>query len=129
MHSERHGTVGALSALAVAFVVTLGCAADKDTLQLSVTSGTAPLTVRITGPKNVTDLGRGTWQKWTGCGFNVTWSDDGPEPPNPRRECARMLEHVYSKPGVYRVKVETLAVNPDDSQRVDWTGTATITAR
>ncbi len=115
------------------FVPVLACAifaVQGDHLKLSSSAGKAPLNVRITGPARLLALGRGSSQKWTGCGYDVFWGD-GPESRSPAvrvgSDCAEGFRHTYREPGSYTLKARIWHPGPDDATKVDWSDTAIIT--
>jgi hypothetical protein len=47
--------------------------------------------VRITGPKNLTELGKG---KWVGCSYSIPWCDGSGSPADPiGADCGQELSH------------------------------------
>jgi hypothetical protein len=47
----------------------ISSAAPAERTELSVVAGDTPRSVRITGPKSLTDLGKRKYGKWVGCSF------------------------------------------------------------
>lgn len=93
--------------------------------ELSVVAGSTPRSVRITGPKNLIDLGKGQYSKWVGCSYSVEWGDGSISPAGPiGADCSRGLSHTYASAGTYRIVAKTFHPAPDDSHIVDWTGDA-----
>lgn len=91
--------------------------------ELSVVPGDAPHSVRIAGPKGLTDLGRRQYGKWVGCGYSVQWGDGSVSPAGPAgADCAIGLWHTYKDAGTYRVVAKTFHLAPNDSPIYDWTG-------
>jgi hypothetical protein len=100
-------------------------AAPAASAELSVVADSTPRSVRITGPKNLTDLGKGQYSKWVGCSYSIEWGDGSGSPAGPMgADCARGLSHTYRNAGTYRIVAKTFHPAPDDSHIVDWTGEA-----
>lgn len=91
--------------------------------ELSVVPGDTPHSVRVAGPKSLTDLGRRQYSKWVGCGYSVQWGDGSASPAAPiGADCAIGLSHTYKDAGTYRVVAKTFRLAPNDSPIYDWTG-------
>ena|ERR1039457_3455373 len=97
-------------------------------LTLSASSGKAPLAVSVTGPAELLSLGKGTYQKWTGCGFDVDWGDHAPSVTT-LPSCAGYLKHTYTAPGTYTVAARIWHAAPDDSHITDWTDSIRVVMR
>jgi hypothetical protein len=92
---------------------------------LSVVAGDTPGCARITGPKNLTDLGKGQYGKWVGCRYSIQWGDGSGSPAGPiGADCARGLSHIYKNAGTYRIVAKTFHPAPNDSHIDDWIGEA-----
>jgi len=52
----------------------ISSAAPAERTQLSVVAGDTPRSVRITGPKSLTDLGKRKYGKWVGCSYSIQWA-------------------------------------------------------
>lgn len=90
---------------------------------LSVATGDAPRSVRITGPKELADLGKGQFAKWIGCRYSVQWGDGSVSPKGPiGSSCAVGFEHTYQKAGAYRIVAKIYHLGPNDSPVTDWMG-------
>jgi hypothetical protein len=111
-------------ALLTMFPISVAPAASTElSTELSVAAGSTPRSAQITGPKNLTDLGRGQYGKWVGCSYSIEWGDGSGSPAGPMgADCARGLSHTYRNAGTYRIVAKTFHPAPDDSQIVDWTG-------
>lgn len=101
----------------------------KERLEVSVTEGQAPLTVKILGPERLAKKSSLTYSKWVGCEFNIDWGDQSIAEPTIGESCDKRLEHVYQAPGKYKIKVSTFYAEPDDSHTTDWKGEATVTVK
>ena len=112
-----------------------------DELQLSATSGAAPLGVSILGPPRVLlkiALCKRVLHGWFGPGGNglgVDWGD-GSDPVRAGRSAAAegdgascagaQRRHVYAAPGTYHLKVQDWHPGPTDAVVVDWLGEAVV---
>lgn len=97
---------------------------------LSVVAGSTPRSARITGPKNLADLGQGQYGKWVGCRYSIQWGDGSGSPTGPiGADCARGLLHTYKNAGTYRIVAKTFHLAPNDSPIDDWTGEARFVAK
>jgi len=56
-------------ALLTLFPISLAAPAERT--ELSVVACDTSRSVRITGPKNLTDLGKGKYEKWVGCSYSI----------------------------------------------------------
>ena len=93
--------------------------------ELSVVAGDTPGSARITGPKNLTDLGKGQYGKWLGCRYSIQWGDGSESPAGPiGADCALGLSHRYRNAGTYRIVAKTFHAAPNDSHIDDWVGEA-----
>jgi hypothetical protein len=100
-------------------------ATPSERAELSVAVGDTPRSARITGPKNLTDLGKGQYGKWVGCSYSIQWGDGSGSPAGPiGTDCARGLSHTYKNAGTYRIVAKTFHPAPNDSQIDDWIGEA-----
>src|SRR6185437_8444481 len=96
-------------------------AADRNALQ--VTADSSPRSARITGPKRLTDLGKGTYSKWVGCSYSIDWGDGSFSPSGPvGADCALGLSHTYRTSGTYQIRAKTFHAAPDDHHIDDWSG-------
>jgi hypothetical protein len=86
----------------------------------------AGLEVTLTGPARVAALGRGTWNRMGGCGFQIDWGDGSSVALGAGVECRTFLRHVYTKAGSYKVAVSTYRILPTDARETDWKGEATV---
>src|SRR5581483_4767518 len=99
-------------------------AADRNALQ--VTADSSPHSVRITGPKRLTDLGKGTYSKWVGCSYSIEWGDGSTSPHGPVGASGTVgLAHTYRSSGTYHIRAKTFHPAPDDHHVDDWSDTAT----
>jgi len=112
------------------FLPTLFLAGAPADMALRVAPGDAPRSVRITGPKRLTDLGKGTYSKWVGCSYSVRWGDGAGSPVGPiGADCAPGLTHNYKNAGSYRIVAKTFHPAPNDSHIDDWVGEAVFVVR
>jgi hypothetical protein len=82
-----------------------------------------PYSVRITGPKSLTDLGKRKYGKWVGCTYSVQWGDGSESPTGPiGSDCGQGLSHTYKTAGTYRIVAKTFHLAPNDSPINDWVG-------
>jgi|GEM_PF-4771109 len=101
----------------------------KERLEVSATSGQAPLIVRIIGPERIAKKSSLSYSKWVGCEFNVDWGDQSIAEPTIGESCEPRLEHIYQAPGSYKIKRSPSYAEPDDSHTTDWKGEATVTVK
>lgn len=94
--------------------------APAERQELSVTAGDSPHSARITGPKNLTDLGKGKYRKWVGCGYSIDWGDGSRSPVS--ADCAIGLTHTFREEGTYRIVAKIFHLAPSDSPIDDWVG-------
>jgi len=100
-------------------------AARAERTELSVVTGDTFRSVRIIGPKNLTDLGNGKYNKWVGCSYSIQWGDGSPSPAGPiGAKCGQGLSHTYRNAGAYRIVAKTFHPAPNDSHIDDWVGEA-----
>ena len=105
-------------------------AAPAERTELSVVAGDTPRSVRITGPKSLTDLGKGKYGKWVGCSYSIQWGDGSGSPAGPiGADCGHGLSHTYKDAGTYRIVAKTFHPAPNDSHIDDWVGEATFVAK
>jgi hypothetical protein len=98
--------------------------------ELSVVAGDTPSSALITGPKNLTDLGKGQYDKWVGCRYSIQWGDGSGSPAGPiGADCANGLSHTYKNAGTYRMVAKTFHPAPNDSHIDDWIGEARFVAK
>lgn len=101
----------------------VGITADRNALK--VTADSSPHSVRIIGPKRLTDLGKGTYSKWVGCSYSIEWGDGTFSPSGPvGADCAGGLAHTYKTSGTYRIRAKTFHPAPDDHHIDDWSDEA-----
>ena len=100
-------------------------AVPAESTELSVAAGDTSRSVRITGPKNLTDLGKGKYSKWVGCSYSIQWGDGSGSPAGPiGADCGQGLSHTYKDAGTYRIVAKTFHPAPNDSHIDDWVGEA-----
>jgi hypothetical protein len=105
-------------------------AAPAERTELSVTAGDTPRSVRITGPKLLTALGKRRYGKWVGCGYSIQWGDGSGSPTGPSgADCAPGLSHIYANAGTYRIVAKTFHPAPNDRPVDDWVGEALFSAK
>jgi len=93
------------------------------TAKLSAVTGDIPRSVQITGPKNLTDLGKGQYGKWVGCSYSIQWGDGSGSPAGPiGASCAQGLSHTYKSAGTYQIVAKTFHPMPNDRLVYDWIG-------
>ena len=99
-------------------------------LELSVTKGVPPLSVRIVGPKLFVDK----VQNWNGVfyfgssGFSINWGDGSHEPvmvdnPSPKKD---YLQHSFTVPGVYHIYASKYHLGPTDAPVTEWRNGASV---
>lgn len=87
----------------------------------------SPRSARITGPKRLTDLGKGTYSKWVGCSYGIEWGDGSFSPSGPAgSDCALGLSHNYRTAGIYRIRAKIFHPAPDDHLIDDWSDLVTF---
>ncbi len=101
---------------------------DFKALEVSAPSGKAPLTVQITGPSNVNALKTNTYDRYVNCGFSVLWGDGEKFPSGQKRgaSCAAGFEHIYKKPGLYKIIFLITEPGTTDESKVVWTSERVI---
>ncbi len=101
---------------------------DFKKVEVSTGLGKAPLTVQITGPANVIGLKTNTYEKFTNCGFSIQWGDGENFPGLLKRgaTCAGGFEHIYAKPGLYKIVFLITETTPSDQRQVVWQGERVI---
>jgi hypothetical protein len=62
-------------AFALLTLFPISSAAPVEKTELSLVAGDTSRSVRITGPKNLTDLGKGKYSKWVGWAAAIPYSD------------------------------------------------------
>jgi len=103
----------------------ISSAAPTERTELSVVAGDTSRSVRITGPKNLTDLGKGKYSKWVGCSYSIQWGDGSGSPAGPLGgDCGQGLSHTYKDAGTYRIVAKTFHPAPNDSHIDDWVSEA-----
>jgi hypothetical protein len=96
-------------------------AAPAEKTELSLVAGDTSRSVRITGPKNLTDLGKRKYSKWEGCSYSIQWGDGSGSPAGPiGADCGQGLSHAYRDAGTYRIVAKTFHPAPNDSHIDDW---------
>ena len=70
-------------AFALLTLFPISSAAPAERTELSVVAGDTSRSVRITGPTNLTDLGKGKYSKWVGCSYSIQWGDGLGSPAGP----------------------------------------------
>ena len=116
------------AALLLVTWATAGIAGDRSDLQ--VTAASSPHSVRITGPRRLTDLGNGTYSKWVGCSYSIEWGDGSFSPSGPVGiDCATGLSHTYRTSGTYRLRAKTFHPAADDHHLDDWSDAITFKAK
>jgi hypothetical protein len=99
--------------------------APAERTELSVVTGDTSRSVRVAGPKNLTDLGKGKSSKWVGCSYSIQWGDGSWSPAGPiGADCGQGLLHTYKDAGTYSIVAKTFHPAPDDSHIDDWVGEA-----
>jgi hypothetical protein len=97
----------------------------EDTLQLSATNGKPPMTVRVTGPKQLLEKANGRFSKEGGCGYTIDWADL-PGVTWPRgpvgEDCAEGMQHTYVQEGIYTVNAAIYHPGPAGAPVTDWKG-------
>jgi hypothetical protein len=112
-------------AFALLTLFPISSAAPAERTELSVVAGDTSRSVRITGPKNLTDLGKGKYSKWVGCSYSIQWGDGLGSPAGPiGADCGQGLSHTYKDAGTYRIVAKTFHPAPNDSHIDDWVGEA-----
>jgi hypothetical protein len=112
-------------ALALLALCPISFAASAERTELSVVAGDTSRSVRITGPKNLTDFGKGKYSKWVGCSYSIQWGDGSGSPAGPiGADCRQGLSHTYKDAGTYRIVAKTFHPAPNDSHIHDWVGEA-----
>src|SRR5260370_20542815 len=107
-------------AFALLMVCPISSAAPAERTELSVVAGDTSRSVRITGPKNLTDFGKGKYSKWVGCSYSIQWGDGSGSPTGPiGADCGQGLSHTYKDAGTYRIVAKTFHPAPNDSHIVD----------
>jgi hypothetical protein len=97
---------------------------------LQVSADSNPRSVRVTGPKRLTDLGNGTYSKWVGCSYSIDWADGTISPSGPvGANCAAGLAHTYKTSGEYRIRAKTFHPAPDDHHIDDWSDAVMFKAK
>lgn len=93
-------------------------------LEVSAESGKAPLTVKITGPKPVSELKGNVHSKYVNCGFSVQWGDLSSFPARLTQgsSCSGGFEHTYRKPGFYKIIFLITDTNTVTESKVIWRG-------
>jgi len=110
-------------AFALLTLFPISSAAPAERPALSVVVGDTSRSVRITGPKKLTDLGRGKYSKWVGCSYSIQWGDASGSPAGPiGADCGQGLSHTYKDAGTYRIVAKTFHSSPNDSHIDDWVG-------
>lgn len=105
-------------------------AAPANDKSLRVEENKTPRSARITGPKRLTDLGKGTYSKWVGCSYSIDWGDGTFSPSGPAgADCALGLSHTYRASGSYRIRAKTFHPAPDDHHIDDWSDSITFKAK
>jgi hypothetical protein len=112
------------SALALLTLFSISLPAERT--ELSVVVGHTSRSARITGPKNLTDLGEGKYEKWMGCRYSIQWGDGSGSPGGGPigADCGQGLSHTYKDAGSYRIVAKTFHPAPNDSHITDWVGEA-----
>jgi hypothetical protein len=113
-------------ALALLTLFPMSLAAPAERTELSVVVGDTSHSVRINGPKNLTDLGKGKYEKWMGCSYSIQWGDGSGSPGGGPigADCGQGLSHTYKDAGSYRIVAKTFHPAPNDSHITDWLGEA-----
>ena len=112
-------------AFALLTLCPISSAAPAERTELSVVAGDTSRSVRITGPKNLTDFGKGKYSKWVGCSYSIQWGDGSGSPMGPiGADCRQGLSHTYKDAGTYRIVAKTFHPAPNDSHIDDWVGEA-----
>jgi hypothetical protein len=110
-------------ALLTSFPISSAAPAEKT--ELSIVAGDTFRSVRITGPRNLTDLGKSKYSKWVGCSYSIQWGDGSGSPAGPiGADCRQGLSHTYKEAGTYRIVAKTFHPAPNDSLIDDWVGEA-----
>ena len=103
-------------AFALLTLFPISSAAPTESTELSVVAGDTFRSVRITGPENLTDLGKGKYSKWVGCSYSIQWGDGSGSPAGPiGTDCRQGLSHAYKDAGTYRIVAKTFHPAPNDS--------------
>ena len=84
-------------AFALLTLLPMSSAAPAERTQLSVVAGDTPRSVRINGPKNLTDLGKRKNEARVGCGYSIHWGDGSISPQG--ADCGEGLSHIYKDAG------------------------------
>ena len=117
-------------AFALLTLLPISSAAPAERTELSVVAGDTPRSVRITGPKSLTDLGKRKYGKWVGCSYSIQWGDGSESPAGPiGADYGQGLSHTYRDTGTYRIVAKTFHPAPDDSHIDDWVGEAKFVAK
>jgi hypothetical protein len=112
-------------AFALLILFPISSAVPEERNELSVVAGDTSRSVRITGPKNLTDHGKGKYSKWVGCSYSIHWGDGSGSPAGPiGADCEQGLSHTYKDAGTYRIVAKTFHPAPNDSHIDDWVGEA-----
>lgn len=93
---------------------------DFEKLVVSADLGKAPFTLAITGPAPVIGQKGNSYDKYSNCGFSVQWGDGESFPKGLKRgdSCAGGFQHVYQKPGLYKVIFLLTETSTADESRV-----------
>lgn len=101
-----------------------------DSARLQAAADSSPRSARITGPKRLTDLGKGTYSKWVGCSYSIDWGDGSFSPSGPvGADCALGLSHTYRTSGTYQIRAKTFHAAPDDHHIDDWSDVIAFKAK
>lgn len=104
-------------------------AQSAEALKISPASGKPPLKVEIKAPTKLIAMSKNTFSKWGGCRYSIDWGDGEVGPNFRSKDCSKGFEHVYSKPGVYRVTARIIQMTPNDDAITTWNGEASISVR
>ncbi len=95
-------------------------------LQLSDKGGTAPISVSVTGPTELTNLREGSVHPLFGCGFMIDWGDGSKGHWEDGDSCALNLSHTYNTSGTYLVTAKLWHPDATKSPVIDWKGQESV---
>jgi hypothetical protein len=114
-------------AFALLTLLPMSSAAPAERTELSVVAGDTPRSVRINGPKTLTDLGKRKNEARVGCGYSIQWGDGSRSPQG--ADCGEGLSHIYKDAGTYRIVAKTFHPAPNDGHIDDWVGEVWFVAK
>jgi len=110
-------------AFALLMLFPISSTPSAETNELSVVASDSPRSIRITGPKNLSDLGKRRYSKWVGCGYSIQWGDGSGSPAGPiGSDSGQGLSHTYKAAATYRIVARTFHLAPNDRHVEDWVG-------